>query len=153
PRHWVEKPHEPTYEARIWALGQVASAETALKLLADRAGSAKAPWPEFAEYDCYACHHDLREPSWRQQRGYEQRLPGSLTWNEWYTVRRRYVPAGQPPAALDDLRKEMNKPVPNRSEVAQKAREAAAQLAGWRSKLAGVNIGRDAVRKEISLLG
>jgi hypothetical protein len=38
---------------------------------ADSKGSA---WPEFARYDCRACHHDLErksgEPSWRQARGF-----------------------------------------------------------------------------------
>jgi hypothetical protein len=23
-------------------------------------------WPEFAQFDCYACHHDLRSVNWRQ---------------------------------------------------------------------------------------
>jgi hypothetical protein len=34
------------------------------------------PWPDFARFDCYACHHDLKVPSWRQERGYGGRTPG-----------------------------------------------------------------------------
>jgi hypothetical protein len=26
-------------------------------------------WPDYAQFDCYACHHDLKVPSWRQARG------------------------------------------------------------------------------------
>jgi hypothetical protein len=38
--------------------------------------AASERWPELAmaHSDCYACHHDLQSPSWRQARGYE---PGS----------------------------------------------------------------------------
>jgi hypothetical protein len=33
-------------------------------------------WPQvaMAHSDCYACHHELRRPSWRQERGYGIRL-------------------------------------------------------------------------------
>jgi hypothetical protein len=41
-------------------------------------------WPEFAEYDCYACHHQLQNQSWRQKREALGRKPGSLPWNDWY---------------------------------------------------------------------
>ena len=27
-----------------------------------------SPWPEFAEYGCFSCHHDLRDDAWRRQR-------------------------------------------------------------------------------------
>ena len=33
--------------------------------------------PEFSEYNCFACHHDLEGTSWRQQRGYDGRPAGS----------------------------------------------------------------------------
>jgi hypothetical protein len=38
-------------------------------------------WPELAmsHSDCYACHHDLQYPSWRQQRGYGFPLPDGRT--------------------------------------------------------------------------
>lgn len=26
----------------------------------------KPQWPDFAQFDCYACHHDLKSESWRQ---------------------------------------------------------------------------------------
>ncbi len=63
PRHWPDtkdRNGRPDFEARVWAVGQLAVAQLALELLADRALDKKKPWPEFAEHDCAACHHDLR---------------------------------------------------------------------------------------------
>lgn len=77
PRGW------PDFEARAWAIGQVVSAQAALELLAARAAR-PAQWPEFASFDCFACHHRLESPSWRQARGGSRRAPGSLAWNDWY---------------------------------------------------------------------
>ncbi len=40
-------------------------------------------WPEFAMYDCYACHHDLKSDSWRLENpssGVPGR-PGARTWS------------------------------------------------------------------------
>src|SRR6185312_10631892 len=66
PPHWQEKdrlaaaatPRPPDFEAKGWLVGRVAAAEAACRLTADRARRL-APWPEFAEFNCYACHHDL----------------------------------------------------------------------------------------------
>ena len=48
------------------------------------AAAAAAPpsWPDFAAFDCYACHHDLKSPPWRQQRGY-QGQPGRPPMHSW----------------------------------------------------------------------
>ncbi len=45
---------------------------------ADPAARRKARWPELAlaTSDCYACHHDLQYPGYRQTRGYGYHLPG-----------------------------------------------------------------------------
>jgi vacuolar-type H+-ATPase subunit I/STV1 len=41
-------------------------------------------WPEYAELQCFACHHALTAPeqSWRQERGYAGRRPGDPPWND-----------------------------------------------------------------------
>jgi hypothetical protein len=145
PKHWDEnreKAENPGQEARVWAIGQVIGAKAALNLLANRAEDAKKPWPEFAEYDCYACHHELREPSWRQQRGYGERAPGTLVWESWYytllprTVATR-VPGGEAEAsaALNKISQQMKKPFPPRKQVAQDARDASALLDPWLTAL------------------
>src|SRR5207253_781367 len=61
-----------------WAVGQMAVAACALELLERRA--MKGPWPELAEYDCFACHHPLTQPGRKSPSG---RRPGSLAWGTW----------------------------------------------------------------------
>jgi hypothetical protein len=116
PRHWQEKDRtkEPIAPralnpAKEWYVGRVAHAEAACKLLADRAersmneqkllggmtpsqrqkhGFEESPWPEFAEFNCAACHHELRVagekekyPDWRRSAVYlGDRPPGSIPW-------------------------------------------------------------------------
>lgn len=77
PRHWVGR----LDEARLWAVGRVVTAEKSLELLSARAARAPA-WPEFAEYECFACHHDLQAGGVRQPRGKGSK-PGQLVWNTW----------------------------------------------------------------------
>jgi hypothetical protein len=58
--------------ARQTAVGAIMSLRAAAKLLTDRAGGLDASKEalDLAHFDCYACHHDLQSPSWRQARGY-----------------------------------------------------------------------------------
>lgn len=78
------KPTKSYFEAKLWAVGQVASAEAALLLLESRSDDKSGTWPELSEYDCFACHHDLASPSGRQRRGFGTRRPGELVSNSWY---------------------------------------------------------------------
>ena len=55
-------------------------------------------WPEYAELDCFACHHSLTraEDSWCQAHGYENRArPGlpSITGPARGGARRRRAPS------------------------------------------------------------
>ena len=85
PAHWDRKKDKARYssslEARVWAVGQVASAAASVRLLQARSAAQHAPWPEFAEYGCFACHHDLHSPSWRQDQPRPSR--GALDWGTW----------------------------------------------------------------------
>jgi hypothetical protein len=49
---------------------------------------------DLSNFDCWSCHHGIRSPSWRQERGYDG-TPGRPTWRSW--------PAELVPAALDHL--------------------------------------------------
>jgi hypothetical protein len=83
PAHWRDKPRDATHE---WFIGQIAGARAALDVLKQRAATSAAPWPEFAEYDCFACHHDLKEKSWRQGLSFDSKIKrraGTLPWNSW----------------------------------------------------------------------
>lgn len=61
-------------------------------------------WPEMAmtHTECYACHHDLQRPSWRQLRGYVG-TPGRPLPQAWPTalVEVALAEYGQPDAASD----------------------------------------------------
>lgn len=78
PVHWRTKPRDVAFD---WFVGQIVSADASLAVLAERCVHPARPWPEFAEFDCYACHHDLTNPSWRQNRANSK--PGVLPWNSW----------------------------------------------------------------------
>ncbi len=142
PKHWDharERQNMPDYELRTWVAGQLATAQAALRLLAARADASDPAWqryqpvyPEFAEYDCFACHHDLQSPSWRIQQGFAGRTPGSLTWGGWYFTMLRRL-SGPPSAqAIDTLTRTMtNHPVPARKTVRDDAARALAALQRW----------------------
>jgi hypothetical protein len=147
PKHWSERDEKaryPDFEARVWALGQVVCARAALELLAGRADAEakpERPWPEFGEYNCFACHHDLREPSWRQKRVDHTPLT-ALSWGDWYysslgaalTMRE---PKGDPELedALRRIGEEMGKPNPERETIAKQARDAATRSEPWVTKI------------------
>jgi hypothetical protein len=93
PKHWNEhreRAQTPDFELRSWLAGQLASTYGALQVLESRTrpalpGEAHPPtWPELAEFDCFACHHDLESPSWRIERGFTGRKPGQVSWGSWY---------------------------------------------------------------------
>lgn len=138
-KHWREaddKKRYPDFEARVWVTGQLLSAQTALELLASRAAAADKPWPEFAEYDCFACHHDLGAASWRQGRGYTNRQPGSLAWNSWYYALPAVLGAQSQNGTtvaktLRGLQRAMEAPLPDRQQIGVEARQAVRHLGEW----------------------
>jgi hypothetical protein len=141
PRHWSEKEEKARhadFEARAWVIGQAACAQASLELLAARAQPATRPWPEFAESDCFACHHDLRQPSRRIQRGYGGSAPGLVPWSEWPYALLPSALQLQPGkdvarilTGVDDLRRLMRHPLPDAPLVAKKARDTADLLKQW----------------------
>lgn len=80
PPHW-KAVDDPTHGVRAWGVGGAVKLREALNRLARRV---KGPvWPEYAELDCFSCHHSLTkaESSWRQERGYPNRFTGAPPWN------------------------------------------------------------------------
>jgi len=72
PPHWTayrdrrnKQGREEAEGARAWAVGQAIALRETLALLEHRARA--GDWPEFAEMDCYGCHHALKEGTWRQR--------------------------------------------------------------------------------------
>ncbi|MGO9127678.1 MAG: hypothetical protein ACLP6G_22655, partial [Terriglobales bacterium] len=107
--------------------------------LARRARSSN--WPEYAEMDCFACHHALTRPedSWRQETGYSGRRPGVAAWNPArYALLRVLVQEIDPDdgrqldSDLQELASSMNRLSPEREKVAamaQRCAETAQRLA------------------------
>jgi hypothetical protein len=85
-------------QTRAALIGSVVAVRETLKLAHDRADFSKPEsywpelagakgdkaadrWPELAmaHSDCYACHHDLRFPGYRQSRGFGYNIPGTTS--------------------------------------------------------------------------
>jgi Cytochrome c554 and c-prime len=168
PRHWVDSDaghiltavEQSALEARLWASGQVASAQAALRLLASRAQTAMDPWPEFAEYDCFACHHDLHEPSWRQSRGYANRTPGAPVWGTLSTsmlprVGTLIAKGANPGESLpldeiEALKGIMARPRPDSARAALQASQIADQLDPWLKRAATFRSDRAIIRRVLN---
>ena len=144
PRHWSDskdRRDRPDFEARVWAIGQLATAQASLELLAEHAGNKEKAWPEFALYDCSSCHHELESPSRRQQQGFGKRKPGAFPWGHQVVMARRILEnqreskAPQSLQRLDQLQKIMDAGNPNRQDIATHAKAAATLLARWQNDL------------------
>jgi hypothetical protein len=70
PPHWQEKDRvrwgllPANFATHAWSAGQVVTLRASLSLLADRLPKPgppdpDRPWPEFSEFNCFDCHHDL----------------------------------------------------------------------------------------------
>jgi hypothetical protein len=143
PKHWRigdDKARHPDYEAKVWALGQLLAARASLDLLESRASrsvpeDSTTPWPEFAEYSCFSCHHELVQGGWPSSNASLAPKPGSLQWGSWYLPLAKSLPSGLSGVNVDDpvsplgaLRTLMSQPVPDASTVAQRARAASDEL-------------------------
>jgi hypothetical protein len=145
PKHWkreADRQRYPDFEARSWAVGQVASAQAALKLLEARAAGDKTkPWPEFAEYSCFACHKDLTSNLPRPKSADAAGKAGTFPWGTWnLSVLEAY--AKQPGvdgeaflASLKQLRGLMQTPGSRREQVQREAGNLEVALAAWRKAL------------------
>jgi hypothetical protein len=103
PRHWQylrEKPPEVQqllrYDGKLERthlvlVSAAVSFREAMKLTAAEAAECARAEPDtpkaldLANFDCYACHHDLKSPSWRQTRGYVGK-PGRPQPRLWPTT-------------------------------------------------------------------
>lgn len=144
PPHWRTDTEERRQrsEGMTWAAGQLVAAEAALRLLEHRA-SVEERWPELAEYSCYACHHDLRSPSWRQRQDRQQAQAGNLRgkvggldWGAWYFTMPKLLADFDGPAKtdlgvrLEELKRTLTERVrPDQLKVRDQAQQARRVLA------------------------
>ena len=103
PPHWKEVDTDPWFAVRAMAVGQAVQLREQLKRVARE--SQGGIWPEYAELDCFACHHNLTaaKDSWRQERGYPGRRPGNPPFNLSRYVVFNHVIRDADPGAIRDL--------------------------------------------------
>jgi hypothetical protein len=138
PPHWVEDTGG-NFPARAWAIGQAATAKAAADLLAHRAGHAEeSPWPEFSEYNCFACHHDLAGEQWGQKALPKGSVPGLPAWGTWYYPAALYLARQEGRATPNDVAKDfvtlgnvMNPFYADRRKAADAAQQFSRALAEW----------------------
>lgn len=133
PQHWKTPEQDHVWRrVKTWGVGQAVQLRESLYRLARRAEGPN--WPEYAELDCFACHHSLTmaKDSWRLTYGYDGRRPGNTRWNDArVVVFRDLVEELHPDIAKrlnDELMKLavlMNKLNGNRAEIAATATRAA----------------------------
>jgi len=109
PQHWNETDKDPWFAVRAMAVGQAVQLREQLKRVAREAQG--GIWPEYAELDCFACHHNLvaAKDSWRQERGYADRRPGNAPWNLSRYVVLRHVIEEADSGAAQQLKAEVGK--------------------------------------------
>ena len=79
PPHWRQPPKGEWFGARAWSIGQAVALREVMQRLARRAQPLSAPgWPEFAEFDCFACHHAVPNDVCRAMAGLTSDSQGDL---------------------------------------------------------------------------
>ena len=147
--HWrddVGRDNSADFGARSWAVGQLVTAKAALDLLIDRTRRAEpaggalagAPWPEFTEYACFSCHHDLRDEEWRRPAGDDLRRLGRNRWGTWHFPLIKTLAIADPSpeaqtvvAELAALRVLMAAGHPEPAAVARQAKLVSEPLGRW----------------------
>jgi hypothetical protein len=150
PPHWVEDTGG-NFPAQAWAVGQAATARAAADLLVERARKAShdrtAPWPEFSEYDCFACHHDLADEAWRRGSAARGSSAGTPTWGSWYFASLSGLAGpGDVDTRLADVRKEMGRFGSDAERVASAAQALSGALVRQLPVLARESRGYDAAK-------
>lgn len=153
PKHWradQQRQADPQFDVKLWSAGQVAAADAALALTDWRASTVAdkhpdATWPELAEYDCFDCHHDLEDPSWRRQRSAAGLPLGVPAWGTWYFGPLRQINEatdgfGQSLATLTDhMQQGFGQ---DRKKVRDAVSVAREQLARWQETESLARVGR-----------
>ena len=110
PRHWKDSKDAHYSGTKEWAVGQSMQLRDSLARLARRARS--STWPEYAEYDCFACHHNLTKPeeSWRLTYDgyYGNRTAGAPAWNGSRYIVFRYAAKEVDSATASKLESEIS---------------------------------------------
>lgn len=152
PKHWDERKDrarfDGNYEFLAWVLGQTAASRAAIKQLEHRA--AQGPiWPELSEWSCGACHHDLLDEAYRQDRAAAAGMLSGQTirWDDWnhHLVREHaglIASALEKSGSADSLQQQLAKLAQSagslkaeRHDVAANARAVGEELDAWAKQI------------------
>jgi len=124
PPHW-KLPEDPNFGLRDWSVGQAVDLRETLKRLERHARSGQ--WPEYADMDCFACHHSLTKPenSWRQERGYAGRQAGAPPFNTAHYAVFRLLARELDSRAADELETAMDAVYKNVGRYSTPSKEVA----------------------------
>ncbi|MBW3540366.1 MAG: cytochrome c family protein [Planctomycetes bacterium] len=137
-------------------IGALVNLSTYLEATGDLAAGAAMPiaqkpdWPELAQFACYACHHDLKTPAWRQERGYFV-TPGRPVPYEWPVtlVALSVEAAGRPASEIGTRQQKLAAPIDARPFGDPDTLPAAArELAAWANGVAGEIEKKDLTRAD-----
>ncbi|MGQ0793521.1 MAG: multiheme c-type cytochrome [Deltaproteobacteria bacterium] len=111
PQHWRREPEEAALNGwagtKRWSAGQTVSLRRSMEQLSYRTKkNSWRAWPDFADFDCFSCHHDLGTDPWRQAKGYT-RTPGLPPWNTARYVTVRHLAAKISPSLKGQIDKEV----------------------------------------------
>ena len=175
PKHWDKvkdrKEWGADFDAGVWATGQAATAWTSAKQLANRAERGikdKRQWPEFSEWTCGTCHHDLRmkEGESRQLRiANANKLNGGLfewdAWNHFMTSKHTSDisssfsladNAGDSVAQLTErLSVKMSTAYPTPEDISKLANQTADALEQWGQAIESTHAGSTAAKKPVKV--
>ena len=163
PKHWDElrdqTSHNGNFSLLTWLTGQAASSQSALRQLESRATEGKC-WPEFSEWSCSACHHDLRDAvSLQQKLARDGGLSGrSIRWDDWnHHLTGQYAEmisatlggdqgaAGKIETGLAQLAQLMGSPSADRTAVAAAAHALGSEIETWARQVEHADIDPRAV--------
>ena len=130
PPHWREVDKDPLFGVRALAVGQAVQLREQLRRVARE--SQGGIWPEYAELDCFACHHSLvaAKDSWRQERGYAGRRPGNPPLNLSRYVVLRHVAQEADSSAAQQLASEVEKTYALVTALGSDRKQVAAEATG-----------------------
>ena len=135
PAHWSKKcaaARVPDFETRGWLVGQTHIVVSSLELLQARNSAVPRSWPEFAEYDCFACHHGLSDKVGAAKANRLGAPPGSLPWCEWpYLIADKLDSPPSLKQSLAKLKAAMEKPFSDQKNVAELTAAALVEAKKW----------------------
>ncbi|MBB73162.1 MAG: hypothetical protein CMJ75_01470 [Planctomycetaceae bacterium] len=115
------------------------------------------PWPDLAQYDCFACHHELQPKGWRQFRHQRVGAPGRPLLREWPTALVRLA-VGASGRNGEELQQRLNplyaaaaaRPYGDKVTLIQQARKVAAWATEVAADLEKQNLTPEAGQKLLS---